>query len=636
MQQDWVGRNVFELIHPDDLSYAMSLLREVLSASYVTINGEVRLRHRNGAYRWVDATAKNMLNEPGTQAIVANFRDITERKRADDTLRQFTERLKTLHAIDQAILKMQSAESIAEFGVNTLRQQLAVFQVSITLFDFATRQETVLAASSQGNTAGARDVQFPLTPFSTKSIDILRKGQTQLIEDVSRLPHKPPPNHPLQAEGLRPFIRIPLIDQGKLIGSLNLGADIPNGFSPAQIEVAVEVADQMAIAIQQASLRAQLQQHADELEVRVTQRTQELQQTKDRIEAILNSSGDAIILTDADGLIQQVNPAFDRLLAYKDSEIVGKSIELLMAPPSLHVLQEAINAVVTERRLARLEVVGLRKDSTFFNGDLALAPIVEGNDTRSIVCSLRDITERKQMEDDLRRTLADERELNELKTRFVSMVSHDFRTPLTIIRSSADILQRYQAQLDEERKSKQFEKIYGQIERMTALLNDVIAVNQADAGKTPFHPVKLKLDPFCREIVEETQALPTISHTLVYTYTGDGSDVMVDEKLLHQAISNLLSNAIKYSPEGRSIYFDVLDEDDAAVMRIRDSGIGIPEADFAHLFESFHRAGNVGEVEGSGLGLAIVKRAIDAHSGSVTVESQVGVGTTFTITLPRH
>jgi PAS domain S-box-containing protein len=238
----------------------------------------------------------------------------------------------------------------------------------------------------------------------------------------------------------------------------------------------------------------------------------------------------------------------------------------------------------------------------------------------------------------LRVALAQEKELNELKTRFVSMVSHDFRTPLTIIQSNTNLLESSLNQLDEEKKARYFSRIHTQIQRMVNLLDDVLNFGRAGAGTSALNLVALDLDQFCRGIADEFQSTHEMKHTLVYSgvYSGatETTRVPVDEKLLQQAVSNLLTNAFKYSPEGSTVFLELAQETDQAVIKVKDSGIGIPQADQPHLFDMFHRAGNVGTITGTGLGLAIVKRAVEAHGGLVEVESSEGIGSTFTVKLP--
>jgi signal transduction histidine kinase len=169
---------------------------------------------------------------------------------------------------------------------------------------------------------------------------------------------------------------------------------------------------------------------------------------------------------------------------------------------------------------------------------------------------------------------------------------------------------------------------------MTQLLEDVLTIGKAEAGKLKFTPSPMDLVAFCRDLVESLQMSAREQHQINFVAVGDGSDAQMDEKLLAHVLTNLLSNAVKYSPDGGMVQFDLICEYSWAIFRIQDSGIGIPPDDLERLFESFRRASNVGAIPGTGLGLAIVKKCVDLHGGQITVESEVGAGTTFTVTLP--
>lgn len=234
---------------------------------------------------------------------------------------------------------------------------------------------------------------------------------------------------------------------------------------------------------------------------------------------------------------------------------------------------------------------------------------------------------------DIRTALEKEKELSELKSRFISMASHEFRTPLAIILSSTELLQDYSQKFSEEKKLQHFQRIQTAVKHMTGLLNDVLLIGKAEAGKLEFQLAPLSVTQFCCKLVEELQ-LTTSTCAIVFRTQDQGITACMDEKLLRQILTNLLSNAIKYSPAGGAVYFDLGCEQGEVVFRIQDEGIGIPAADQARLFDSFHRASNVGTISGTGLGLAIVKKCVDLHSGKVTVKSEVGRGTTFTVMLP--
>jgi PAS domain S-box-containing protein len=255
----------------------------------------------------------------------------------------------------------------------------------------------------------------------------------------------------------------------------------------------------------------------------------------------------------------------------------------------------------------------------------------------------RDITQLKQAEAEIRKALEKEKELSELRASFVSIVSHEFRTPLTTIQSSAELLERYSDRLSEEKKHNHFIRIQSAVRRMTQLLDDVLTIGKAEAGKLQFDPKLMDLVAFCGEIVESMQSFGTYQHTnasyqhtLTFATHGDCTNVQMDENLLEHILTNLLSNAIKYSPNGGTVQFDLICNQSSAVFRIQDSGIGIPIEDLETLFDSFGRASNVGTIQGTGLGLAIVKRCVDLHGGNIAIESTLGVGTTFTVTLPLN
>ena len=266
----------------------------------------------------------------------------------------------------------------------------------------------------------------------------------------------------------------------------------------------------------------------------------------------------------------------------------------------------------------------------------------------------KDITVHKQAEAETFKALLKERELGELKSRFVSMTSHEFRTPLTAIQSSLELLLRYRDRYSEERQLTHLHHIQTSVEHMTQILNDILVVGEAESGKFEFNPRPIDLVQFCRNLVEELQLSTKNKCAIAFTYqtnstpTPQDSDQeetrqidnlpcgfpLLDEKLLRRILGNLLSNAIKYSPTGSAVQFHLTCFDDTAIFQIQDQGIGIPAQDLAHLFEPFHRANNVGSIQGTGLGLAIVKQGVDLHGGEITVASVVGEGTTFTVTLP--
>ncbi|MBE9237640.1 hybrid sensor histidine kinase/response regulator [Anabaena aphanizomenioides LEGE 00250] len=240
---------------------------------------------------------------------------------------------------------------------------------------------------------------------------------------------------------------------------------------------------------------------------------------------------------------------------------------------------------------------------------------------------------------ELQAALEKEKELSQLKSRFITMASHEFRTPLAIISSSSGILQKFSDRLSAERKEQHFQTIQNTIKHITQILDDVLMINRAEAEKIELHLEASDIIAFCRHLKEEIETTSN-QHTINF-YLDLGEEIMenyliiqFDEKILRQILTNLLTNAIKYSPSHNLVNFSLTKNNNQILFKISDRGIGIPEADQANLFEPFHRASNVGTIAGTGLGLVIVKKCVDLHQGKINVESRAGEGTTFTVSLP--
>ncbi|NJR49976.1 MAG: hybrid sensor histidine kinase/response regulator [Leptolyngbyaceae cyanobacterium CSU_1_3] len=268
--------------------------------------------------------------------------------------------------------------------------------------------------------------------------------------------------------------------------------------------------------------------------------------------------------------------------------------------------------------------------------------ILKPFEDRELITTIEIALSRHKAESAIQLALDKERELHELKSRFVSVVSHEFRNPLNAILFSTELLDRYGDQLTQEKKTTYLQRIQLSVKRMNQLLNEVLLVGETEAGKLQYKPQLIDLLKFCQDLIEEIKLAQMSTCSIILTYQKNQSETSkdseqfssLDEKLLRHILTNLISNAIKYSPQGESILIDISCDYKNAIFRIQDHGIGIPECDQAQLFSSFHRASNVHTIPGTGLGLSIVKQCVDLHGGNIEVVSQVGQGSTFTVTLP--
>lgn len=235
---------------------------------------------------------------------------------------------------------------------------------------------------------------------------------------------------------------------------------------------------------------------------------------------------------------------------------------------------------------------------------------------------------------ELREALAQAHELARLKSNFISLVSHEYRTPLGVIVTSSDILERYLERLTPEEKNEHVSAIKRAVKRMAGMMDDVLLLGRLENEIAACKPDDLHLVSFCRRLAGETLSALGSQTPIQNEFDADLPLARADERLLRHILVNLLSNAVKYSPAGAPVIFRLRREADDAVFEISDQGLGIPEADQPHLFEAFHRAANVENIPGTGLGLVIVKRCADLHGGSVTFASEEGRGTVFTVRLP--
>jgi signal transduction histidine kinase len=236
---------------------------------------------------------------------------------------------------------------------------------------------------------------------------------------------------------------------------------------------------------------------------------------------------------------------------------------------------------------------------------------------------------------ELQRALEREQELNKLKTRFVSIVSHEFRTPLGIIGSSAEILEHYDGKLTPEQRTEHLHAITENVKRTARMMEDALALSRMDSGGITFNPAPLDARAFCERLCDEMRSATAKRNPIELDVAAEvNGPVLLDEALLRHMLTNLLSNAVKYSEEGAPVQLRVQCSGNEIRFEVEDHGIGIPESDRDRLFEAFHRAENVGHVHGTGLGLVIAKRCCDLHGGRISFQTAEGQGTTFTITLP--
>jgi PAS domain S-box-containing protein len=359
-----------------------------------------------------------------------------------------------------------------------------------------------------------------------------------------------------------------------------------------------------------------------------------------RFQLVIESAPDYIHLTDLQGNILLSNAAAIRDSGYAADELIGRNLAEFLTERSHATLVSKFPDLLHGERV-RQEIEFVRRDGSVAIMDCSGAAVMdEEGQPETLVIVQRDVTEQRRAQDMLERALHKERELGELKSRFVSMASHEFRTPLSTILAMTETLSVYRTRLTEEQIDQRLGKIREQIAYLKDIMEDFLQLARIQSGRIDFHPAPLDLDVLCREMIDEFESRPSMTRTICYKYPSAPRLVALDKKLMRQIISNLLSNAIKYSFPHTPIYvsldYEQENGQENACLSVQDSGIGIPPDDLKHLFEPFHRATNVDTIPGTGIGLTITKQSVDLHQGHITINSEIGRGTTITICIPAR
>ncbi len=359
--------------------------------------------------------------------------------------------------------------------------------------------------------------------------------------------------------------------------------------------------------------------------------------------AILDALPDALFRVNGEGVFLSYKASKEVQIFRNPGELQGASLHNILPAdlvgPALAMLTQTLRTgetqtleyefSVSKEQLEAAQLLDRQLPYEHFHYEIRFV-ITGENEVLAIV---RNATERIQREELLQVALQHEKELGELKSRFMTLMSHEFRTPLAIILASRDLLERFGPTMLEAKRVQYLAAIATQVHHLTHILDDILVSSRAETVgiKTHFRPIQL--EPLCQSVLYDSESLLT-DHPLNFSSQGENITVNVDEKLMRQALTNLLSNATKYSSAGSAIDFHLFREGGNAVIQVRDYGIGIPEEEQKRVFDIFHRAQNTDHLPGIGLGLAIVRQAAQLHGGDIEVESKLNEGATFTLHLP--
>ena len=607
------GKYVRDVLPHNAASTVLSVIRQALSENR-TIRYNYELEMPAGL-RYLDAQIAPIdLTSDGKRLVINVIRDITELKRAEESLKN--------RAMQQAVIVQLGLQALVSDDLSHIMDDVVAL-VAATLnveyckiLELLPDGEHLLLQAGVGWKKGYVGLATVESGIDSQAGFTLSTLDPVIVDDLRTETRFSGPAI-LQEHDVISGISVIIHRANQIYGVLGVHSTQSRSFSREDVSFIQSVANIIGIAIER--------HHT----------SKSLRSSEALFRKLMETTPSGIIIIQNDHL-HYANTSAEILTGYTVDELVGKPILEIIHSEYHPLMQELLSPDQEEVTQWHFEINIVTKSGNEHAVYLSTA-VTEFEQSPAILAAMVDLTERKQTEaalrerDRLQIELDTEREVNELKSQFVSMVSHEFRTPLATIQATTDALHNYRDRMNEEQKEKRFERIHEQIGHLTSLMDDVLVIGKDH--ESIFHREQLDLDHLFQEVIEDFRQ-NTANHELQYSSEGRCL-AYVDKSLIRQLVTNLLSNAIKYSPEGTRVHLALDCKSTHLVFSVADAGIGIPQEDQEKLFTDFHRASNVGTISGTGLGLAIVKRAVQLHGGTITTESQVNIGTTFTVRIPK-
>jgi PAS domain S-box-containing protein len=590
--------------------------------------------------------------------------DITKLKRAEEELTRLNRTLQTLYQCNQALVRATEEYELLR-SVCRILVEVGDLRMAWVGYRELDEEKTVRPVAWAGYEEGYleriditwADKERGRGPTGTA----IRTGAPCWNNDFLTDPKMAPWGAEALRRGYASNLSLPLMSHGEAFGALALYAGDPAAFNENTFEQYADLANNLAFGV--TALRTREERKRAE---------KALRESEARFRSLFERSADSMTLFDPEiGRFIDANDAAARQIGAPSREALCDVSPVDISPERQFdgQLSSEKSAKIIQLASAqgslRFEWLSRRYDGSESARDIVLTAIPFGERTLLFAVA-RDISEHKRAESEIRqlnaslekrvaertielvrsneqlkraeerllRALAKEKELGQLRSNFVSMVSHEFRTPLGIIQSSAEILDDYLDRLEPAERRDHLQSIRKNTRRMAGLMEEVLLLGTLDAGKMEFKPALLEIRTFLRRLVDEVLSATNRRCPIELLVDETPVEIQADERLLRHIFTNLLTNAIKYSDAGRVVRFEIECVGAELVCVIRDQGIGIPEADREWLFNPFHRGQNVGDRPGTGLGLVIVKRCVDLHGAKIKVESKFGEGTAVTVGLP--
>lgn len=465
-----------------------------------------------------------------------------------------------------------------------------------------------------------------------------KSHQPQLISDTSK-----DTRYIMDDKRRASEMSVPIIHQEELIAVIDSEHSQKNFFTNDHLNAMKVIASLAGIKLKKIIERQKREESETQRLELLTKKEavqRSLRESEGRMRAIIDSALDAVITINKQGVITKWNQQAEKTFGFSASEAIGKTLTKTIIPLKYregHSKGMANYAKTGEGPVLnkRIEITAINKSGHEFPIELSITPIKINGDF-FFSAFLRDITVEKESKLEMERALQKAKELNELKSQFVTMTSHEFRTPLTTVQNNIELIGMHlenETIIERSKIDRSFSRIINQVEHLTNMLNDILTLGRLEAGRMPFTQEKM----WIMDVI--TQAIDSVNmetNHAKFEEVGAPYPIYADHSLLQHVFANILSNAVKYSAVTDKISVQIHYQSDEVSISIIDRGIGIPENEHKNLFQSFYRASNAANIQGTGLGLVVVKEFVKMHKGKIYIESALNEGTKVTVKLPRH